>query len=316
VSYETDDDQIGEESARPIVDPGPSLGCGGRIDILIQRVTAEGPAALTAIGAVVRKRKRATLATVIRTGSASDDSVSAGTVLARVADEPFRGSVTDPALLETIHHQLAQTPPTHLPFRLYRNNLSRGGWADILVEWLAPSQSLAVFGDGHDVAPLVDLAKGLGWHVTVVGSRAVAGLGQSFPNADELICATDDLAAAARQIPADSATVIMGHNLRRDSAFLAALLETDRSYIGVLGPRRRTARLLAAAKISANDDRVHAPVGLDIGAESSEQVALAIVAEIQANAADRPGGSLRDRSGPIHLNREEVGHRYQSDSHR
>jgi xanthine/CO dehydrogenase XdhC/CoxF family maturation factor len=317
VSYETDDDQIGEESAKPIVDPGPSLGCGGRIDILIQRVTADDAASLAALGAVVRKRKCAAVATVIRIGSTLDDSVFAGTVLTRVGDEPVGGSVSDSELHETICRQLAQTPPAHRSFRLYRNSLTRGGWADVLVEWLTPSQSLAIFGDGHDVSPLVGLAKALGWHVTVIGSRAVAGLKQSFPTVDELICATDDLAAAARHIPSDAAAVIMGHNFRRDSVFLAALLERDRAYIGVLGPRRRTTRLLASARVNPDDRRIHAPVGLDIGAESSEQVALAIIAEIQANAADRPGGSLRDRNGPIHLDREEeIGHRFQSDSHR
>jgi xanthine/CO dehydrogenase XdhC/CoxF family maturation factor len=316
VSYETDEDEIGEESARPIVDPGPSLGCGGRIDILIQRVTADEPGSLGALGVVVRERKRAAVATVVRTGSAADDSVFAGTALTRVADEPIRGNIDDRALREAISHQLTQTPPTHRLFRLYRNSLSRGGWADVLVEWLVPSQSLAIFGDGHDVAPLVDLAKALGWHVTVVGSRAVAGLRQSFPNADELICATDNLALAAGQIPTAAAAVIMGHNFRRDSAFLSALVQRDRGYTGVLGPRRRTARLLGAAGLRGDETRVHAPVGLDIGAESSEQVALAIVAEIQANAADRPGGSLRDRNGPIHLDREEeIGHRLKSDSH-
>jgi xanthine/CO dehydrogenase XdhC/CoxF family maturation factor len=174
---------------------------------------------------------------------------------------------------------------------------------------------MAIFGDGHDVGPLVDLGKALGWHVTVVGSRAVAGLRQSFPRADELICAADDSAPVVAQIPGASAAVIMGHNFRRDCAVLRALLQTSRAYIGVLGPRRRTARLLTAAGLSGDDDRIHAPIGLDIGAESSEQIALSIVAEIQAIAADRPGGFLRERGGPIHLNRgEEVSHRYQSDT--
>jgi xanthine/CO dehydrogenase XdhC/CoxF family maturation factor len=312
VSYETDDDHIGEESARPIVDPGPSLGCGGRIDILIQRVNADDPASLGALGAVVRTRKCATVATVIRTGSTPDNSVFAGAMLWHIADEPVRGHIADPALSETICNQLTQNRTAKRSFRIDRHSLSGGGWGDVLVEWLSPSQSLAIFGDGHDVAPLVDLAKALGWHVTVVGSRAVTGLRQSFPTADELFCATDEFAAATRQIPADAAAVIMGHNFRRDSAFLAALLQSPRPYIGVLGPRRRTSRLLTAAALGPDDDRIHAPVGLDIGAESSEQVALSIVAEIQACGADRPGGTLRDRNGPIHLDREEEIHRLDS----
>ena len=110
----------------------------------------------------------------------------------------------------------------------------------------------------------------------------------------------------------------MAHNFRRDSQTLAALLKNPRAYIGVLGPRRRTAHLLAAAGLPTDDDRIHSPIGLDIGAESAEQIALSIVAEIQAVTAMRPASFLRDREGPIHLDRQEnkISHRYQSDSHR
>jgi xanthine dehydrogenase accessory factor len=84
------------------------------------------------------------------------------------------------------------------------------------------------------------------------------------------------------------------------------LLASDVSYIGVLGPRRRTEELLrelANQGISITPEalaRVRAPVGLDIGAETPEEIALAIVAEIKASHTDRSGGPLRDRRGPIH----------------
>ncbi len=98
----------------------------------------------------------------------------------------------------------------------------------------------------------------------------------------------------------------MSHNYPMDLESLKSLLGAGVPYVGVLGPRARTDTLLADLEASAvrpSEDmlaRVHAPVGLDIGAESPEQVALAIIAEVQAFFAPRGGGSLRDRNGPIH----------------
>ncbi|MGA2440096.1 MAG: XdhC family protein [Tepidisphaeraceae bacterium] len=305
VCYETDDEDGGQESARPIADPGPSLGCGGRIEILIQRVVPTDPGPIAALHAVVRRRTRASLATVIRVGSAGDSSVSPGAHLLRLGhDEPI-GQLTDPALHEALLAHLRRDPPDDRSFEIHRCDLSIGGWADVLIEWMSPSQALAVFADGHDVAPLVDLAKALGWHVTIVGSRPVAGLRQSFPTADQLICSADGPADA--DVPLDAAAVVMAHNFHRDAAALAALLRHPRAYVGVLGPRRRTARLLAAAGLTGHEHRIHSPIGLDIGADNPEQIALAIVAEIQAVAAARPGGLLCLRPGPIHLNRNPTG---------
>jgi xanthine/CO dehydrogenase XdhC/CoxF family maturation factor len=299
VCYETDDEDGGEESARPVADPGPSLGCGGRIEILIQRITPTDPGPLAALRAVVRQRSRASLATVIRVGSAVS-----GAPLLRLGDDEPIGQITDPALHKALLAHLRRDPPGNRSFELHRCDLSVGGWADVLIEWLTPSQAIAVFADGHDVAPLVDLAKALGWHVTIIGSRPVAGLRQSFPTADQLICSGDEPGTA--DVPLDAAAVVMAHNFRRDAAALAALLRHSRAYVGVLGPRRRTARLLAAAGFTGQEHRIHSPIGLDIGADNPEQIALAIVAEIQAVAAARPGGLLCLRPGPIHLNRGEI----------
>jgi len=307
VSYETDDDESGEENARPIVDPGPSLGCGGRIEILIQRVTATDPAALTALAVTARQRRCVALATVFRVGSAPDDSLLRGSQLLQVEGQEPSGSIPDPILREILRDQLASVPPEDHMFALCRHTLPRGGWADVLVEWLRPAQALAIFGDGHDVAPLVDLAKSLGWHVTVIGARAAAGLRQSFGRADEVICCADDPAAEAVKLPEDAAAIVMAHNFGRDAAVLGALLKKPRAYIGVLGPRQRTARMLAATGASGEEHRLFSPVGLDIGAETPEEIALSILAEIKAVVAGCPGVSLRQRSGPIHVHGEKAG---------
>ena len=93
----------------------------------------------------------------------------------------------------------------------------------------------------------------------------------------------------------------MNHNWNHDLAALRKLAEAEVSYLGVLGPRRRTDRLLARLGDSAPlPDKMHYPVGLDIGAETPQEVALAIVAEITSVLRGGGGGSLRDKGGPIH----------------
>lgn len=303
VAYETDTEDAGEENARPITDPGPSLGCGGRIEILLQRITPTDPGPLAALSAVVRQRRHAAIATVIRVGSVEDDRIIPGIGITRIGDDEPQGRTNDPALNDAIFRRLLESNHS---FQIDRHNLSRGGWADVLTQWMSPSQALAIFADGHDVAPLVELAHLLGWHVTVIGSRSLAALRQNFPFADQLICSPDDPAAAAADLPPDSAAVVMGHNFHRDTAVLTELLRHPRAYIGILGPRRRTARLLSSAGRAGDEDNIYSPVGLDIGADNPEQIALAIIAEIQAVSAGRAGQSLRQRSGPIHLTREEL----------
>jgi xanthine/CO dehydrogenase XdhC/CoxF family maturation factor len=92
----------------------------------------------------------------------------------------------------------------------------------------------------------------------------------------------------------------MTHNYPQDQVLLPQILARKPRYLGMLGPRRRTERLFEeiGADLAAHD--VHAPVGLDLGGDHPEGIALSIISEIQAVLAERAGGSLRERSGPIH----------------
>ena len=97
--------------------------------------------------------------------------------------------------------------------------------------------------------------------------------------------------------------VVMTHSLPQDRELLARLLPMQLRYLGVLGPRSRTDRLLAEltpAPTPAQLEKLHAPIGLDLGGEGPDEVALSIVAEIRAVLAERDGGKLRDRQAPIH----------------
>jgi xanthine/CO dehydrogenase XdhC/CoxF family maturation factor len=141
-----------------------------------------------------------------------------------------------------------------------------------------PSRTLAIYGGGADAEPLARIAELLGWEVSVTAPRDVH---------PEQVTA-----------PAVDAVVVMTHNYLYDLALLRTMIATKISYIGLLGPKSRGNQLLAECGGDANG--VHNPAGLNLGAETPEEIALSIVAEIQAVLNDRDGQPLRELDGPLH----------------
>ena len=182
---------------------------------------------------------------------------------------------------------------------------------EVFFDVIRPPRALLVCGAGHDAVPVARLGKELGWRVRVIDGRRAYLAPARFPDVDELIhCPPASFGERVPVEPGESA-VVMTHNYLHDRAILGALLASEAGYIGMLGPRRRTDRLLdeIAAVIGENSPflgkeslrRLHGPAGLDIGAESPEQIALAIIAEIEAVGARRAGGLLKHRSAPLHV---------------
>ncbi|HLE59449.1 MAG TPA: XdhC family protein [Candidatus Limnocylindria bacterium] len=167
------------------------------------------------------------------------------------------------------------------------------------VEPILPPLRLVVCGAGHDAIPLVQQAAELGWRVVVADVRRALLTPERFPGATFVDADPAD-AAAALHPDARTAAVLMSHNYLRDIAYLQSLLDAPLAYLGVLGPRGRTEQMLADIGRPEAMDRLHAPAGLDIGADGPEEVAHAIVAEVLAVTRGRAGGTLRDRRGPIH----------------
>lgn len=167
-------------------------------------------------------------------------------------------------------------------------------------EPLLPPLRLLVCGAGHDAIPLVRQAAELGWHVVVVDVRKALLTQERFPEAAEFASPDPEAAAEALAPDARTAAVLMSHNYLRDIAYLRSFLDRPLAYLGVLGPRGRTEQMLGQIGQPEAIERLHAPAGLDIGAEGPEEVAHAIVGEILAVTRDRGGGPLRDRGAPIH----------------
>ena len=188
----------------------------------------------------------------------------------------------------------------------------------VVREVIRPAMRLVICGGGTDAIPLARLAKLMGWHVTVVDHRASFATSTRFPDADAVVCAnlSQDADALGGRVAIDQRTmaVVMAHSASHDRAYLHAMLDASAGYVGVLGPRRRTVELLGA-RVSGPDatlpPSVHSPVGLDLGAETPDEIALSIVAEIAAVSAGRRAGMLRERRGPIH---DRPGHHAEVDA--
>jgi xanthine dehydrogenase accessory factor len=170
----------------------------------------------------------------------------------------------------------------------------------IYYEPLLPPLRLLVCGAGHDAISLVRQAAELGWRVVVVDVRKALLMPERFPGASEFADPDPEVAAQALAPDERTAVILMSHNYLRDIAYLRSFLDEPLAYLGVLGPRGRTEQMLAQLERSEAIDQLHAPAGLDIGAEGPEEVAHAIISEILAVTRSRGGGPLRDRGAPIH----------------
>lgn len=180
------------------------------------------------------------------------------------------------------------------------------GKAEVLIEAIQPPVMLVIFGAGNDAIPVVCFAKELGWHVTVVDSRPAYATLERFPLADVIALSRPETAYEYVHLNARTAVVVMTHNYLHDLTLLKTLMPFPLRYLGILGPKSRTKRLLqklmdeGVSIAEKNLNHLYSPIGLDIGTDTPEEIALSIVAEIKAVLADRSGGSLRERKGPIH----------------
>jgi xanthine/CO dehydrogenase XdhC/CoxF family maturation factor len=170
----------------------------------------------------------------------------------------------------------------------------------VFLESLAPPVQMLVCGAGTDAQPVVAQAAALGWSVVVLDQRADFARAAYFADAARVIVAKDAAAFDGLRLDARTAAIVMSHSFAQDTFFLESLLAQPLGYLGVLGSRRRTFDLLARLGRDAMPPDLHAPAGLDIGAETPEQIALSILSEVQATFARRPGGALRERDGSIH----------------
>ena len=274
------------------------LGCNGVVQVLLERIDSpDVDESLHYIEASRSNRTPAVIATVISTSPSSSLKVGSRLML---DDTHVSGSLAGTTLLNTLceHARIALREGTNRTVELEGHQL--------FIEAIQPPLPLVIFGAGPDAVPLVSLAKWLGWFVVVADGRPAYARQDRFAQADRVFLTSADDPAGGIDIDHGTAVILMTHNYLQDRKLLECIVPLLPRYLGVLGPRIRTQRLLDHLGTTIDLFDLHAPIGLDIGAETPETVAISIVAEIQATLAGRAGEMLRLRRGPIHV-REETG---------
>jgi xanthine dehydrogenase accessory factor len=176
----------------------------------------------------------------------------------------------------------------------------------VFVESFGPPPRMIIFGAVDFTAALARVAKILGYRVTVCDARPVFATTQRFPMADEVVSDWPDryLATIAATLGPRDAVCVLTHDPKFDVPAIVAALDTAVGYLGAMGSRRtdeqRRKRLAEAGVSSTALERLQAPIGVDIGARTPEEVAVSICAEIIALHTGRAARSLRDTDGPIH----------------
>ena len=279
------------------------LGCDGVIHVLLERIDGAVPSPERAAIASARQQMQAAATAVVIARRGANVSVGARRV--QWPDGRGEGRLGDEALSRRVDADLSEAiAKGRSGHRIYALGC---GEVEVFIEYLPPPPRLVIFGAGHDAVPLVRLAKRLGWHVTVADGRAHFARAERFPKADRVRVTTAQDPLAGCAVDGDCAVVVMTHSVTQDRALLRHLLPLDLPYLGQLGPRTRTDRLIdelasdggiAPARARAG---LHYPIGLDIGADNAEEIALAVIAEINAVRAGRRGGMLRERDGTVHL---------------
>jgi xanthine/CO dehydrogenase XdhC/CoxF family maturation factor len=173
------------------------------------------------------------------------------------------------------------------------------GSRTVFTEVLNPPPALVVCGAGDDACPLVAYASEAGFAVTVVDHRPAFLVAARFPSAKRLLQLRPDGDVEALAVDPRTLVVVKTHSFAHDRDWLKVFLKTGASYIGLLGPRARADEILGQLGAAA-DGRIFAPVGLNLGADGPEQIAISVVGELLAVLAHQHPGHLREKGQMIH----------------
>jgi xanthine dehydrogenase accessory factor len=180
----------------------------------------------------------------------------------------------------------------------------------VFIQSFAPPPRMYVFGAIDFASAVARVGKFMGYRVIVCDARAVFATRERFPSADEIVVDWPDEFLKTAEVDSRSVITVLTHDPKFDVPVLKEALNTPAGYIGAMGSRRthdnRTARLKGEGVTEEQLARISSPIGLDIGARTPEETAIAIAAEIVALRTGHAGGRLAERSGPIHAARENA----------
>jgi xanthine dehydrogenase accessory factor len=271
LSFETTPDDVDE--AKPV------LGCGGSIDVLVERLTRDHLGHLLRL---VEAYDGDSAELTICTTSAVDASLTVSRRWGRSGMDEATADLARQALCDRRSH-------------CGRTGVNRR----CLVNYVPPLTRLVVLGAGDDVRPVCDLGRSLGWHVTVADRRARHARPERFPSADAVIAAPWEAGVNQIRFTPNTAILLMTHNVPDDAIVLPLVADKPCAYVGVLGPAHRRNALLRWSMGSGpmTDqfvERLRGPIGLDLGDRSAAGIAVSVIAEIVAHLNDRSGTPMSD----------------------
>ena len=267
---------------------GLGLGCNGAVDIFVQRASA--PDVLKTarqVALLLQGDAPFAVSTIVRGAAGLGRSVvvaSHGKPAGSTGDADLDRTIAARAsdLLGAGISQLDDLDANHV-------------FTDVQV----PPPSLIVFGAGEDSRPLVATATDVGFRVTVVDHRPAYLVPDHYSVGTRLLEARADSSLSGLPLGPRTYAVVKTHSLAHDREWVGRLLASNVAYIGVLGPSARVDEMLRELGAEEND-RVFGPVGLDLGADGPEQIAVSVVAELLALISGREPGHLRAKEGAIH----------------
>jgi xanthine/CO dehydrogenase XdhC/CoxF family maturation factor len=276
---------------------GIGLGCNGIIHVLIEPIDFQdelNPIAL--LEQAVSDRELGILATVFSVKNARSTQI--GTRLLKKASI-FKRKIDgiEAALLEKIEAELAS-------FSSSKNQILMLDEAhSIFIEVIHPPIQLLLFGAGNDTIPVTKMAILLGIEVILIDGRANQATESRFPTVSKIIVSPAETALEGIEVDARTVALLMTHNFEYEAEVLERLLSKNLPYLGILGPKKKSEKLherLTSKGLRFDWSNVYSPIGLDLGAENSEEIALSALSEIKAVLAGKMGTFLRDKQGPIH----------------
>ncbi len=279
---------------------GLGLGCNGLIDVLLEPLA---PVEAGAIGRLIEQALSASSPSALATVIASSGPDGAPALGAHALFDGETVQTTGDWGNRKVQ-DMARTDVGDAIAEGRRGLVREYDGVSIAFEVVKPAVRLIICGTGPDVVPLVTLGRQLGWNLTVIDHRPVVPEHEArFPGARLVECAAPERLADCVALDEQTAAVVMSHHFARDTEYVRTLLASRASYIGVLGPRARSERMLVAIGADGprpDDPRLFAPIGLDVGGDGPEAIALSIATEASAVLDRRAAGHLRDRQAPLH----------------
>jgi len=293
VTYDTMDDDDAKF--------GVGLGCNGIIQVLIEPIDVSNPNnPIQYLKKVNEKRQGAALVTLFSLQDRKDLQYGTCLLLKEDGDLVQHVPVLKDVLLADANEALI------IQNSCFKNYTSDDHNITAFIEVIKPPVSIIIIGAGNDVVPVVNMADILGWETTVVDGRANYAKQERFVSACQVLVAKPENVLEQISIDEHSVFLLMTHNYNYDMAMLRQLLGKNVAYIGMLGPKKKRERMLNELKdegLNFTEQQLsvlHSPVGLDIGAETAEEIALSILSEIKAFFANKDVQSLRTIKEVIH----------------